>query len=93
MKNSNVITGIICCSLVLGFFFYTLYWCTIREKLIESRIRKKIHEEILKGNKVAIILKNHKCFILIEDEDLILKALEGNEYAIQALNIEIWMKK
>lgn len=92
MKLSDGTKALIIFLTFIAFMAWMFYWFTVREKLFEKRMRKLIHTEILKGNKTSIALRR-SVYLRIEDEDLILKALEGNEFAIQSLNLELWMKK
>lgn len=72
--------------------FAPIYWFTSgKENMKKNQIMKKIHSEILKGNKVAIAIKceSYSWMTSLENEDLIMAALDGNESAIKALKIDL----
>lgn len=72
--------------------FAPIYWFTSgKENMKKNKIRNQIHSEILKGNKVAIAIKcdGYSWLTSVENEDLIMAALDGNESAIKALKIDL----
>ena len=54
----------------------------------ERRLEKFIDEECLKGNKVAIMIRQNKSYISDKDHLLIRQAIEGNENALKALKLD-----
>lgn len=67
-----------------GALWCLIYSFIIKAKIKENRMKKLINKKIIEGNKFASKLKRNGR-IYIEDEDLIMAALEGNENAMKTL--------
>lgn len=88
MKHAEMIPSIISVLAVFVFLGFTIYWCFLRKELCEKRMENRIQEEAIKGNKIAVaILKKKYGIIKMENEKLIYAALQGNDHAIEALDI------
>jgi len=79
--------------LFIFIVFGALYWFAWggKDNAKKEKILKTIHSEVLKGNKVAIAIKceGYSWLSSLENEDLIMAALQGNENAIKALKIDL----
>ena len=83
---------------IVSVFFIALstiiYFAAIKGEMAERRIERTVNQECIKGNKVAIELKKKSYnYYRAKDEDLIMEALKGNEFAIDALKIDMKEKK
>jgi|GEM_PF-5349902 len=84
---SNNATGILiftCAMVWLGFVF----WIANNENYSEKKLKRRVTESALAGNKWALKIKKRSIYINWQEKKVIMQALNGDDVALEILGIE-----
>ena len=84
---SNNTTGLLIFGGALLFMAF-VFWTATNQHYSEKKLKKYVTERALTGNKWALKIKQKSIYVNWEEKNVIMRALNGDDFALEILGIE-----